>query len=135
MLLPASSRVTLNDLGVRRAGVPPTSEQMRDIIAAAIDSSAVEIYGFYSRKSVRKRWSKPDGMRSDFGQSYASDSLDRAAEYYGEEISCVNTAAKVAREMGVESPFVLSVGATPTAHAATQQSPAEHPNLEGELEL
>ena len=73
----------------------------------------------------------------DFGQSYASKSLDNAAEYYDGEIDCVNAAAKVARELGAKGPLVLSVGATPTAHAALQITTTEGkgPELEGELEL
>ena len=71
----------------------------------------------------------------DFGQSYASTSLDKATEYYDGEIECVNTAAKVARDIGGKDPFILSVGATPTAHASTQISATEQTGLEGELEL
>lgn len=70
----------------------------------------------------------------DFGQSYASKTLDKASEYYQGEIECVNSAAKVARALGAKGKFVLSVGATPTAHAATQTASINE-GLEGELEL
>ncbi|ORY22820.1 putative serine dehydratase domain-domain-containing protein [Naematelia encephala] len=106
------------DGGGRRAGAPPESEQMRSLIKACLASSAVDIYGFYSH----------------FGQSYASTSLDKATAYYHSEIECVNAAAKVARSLGANGQFVLSVGATPTAHAATQ-TPEDSENLQGELEL
>jgi len=35
----------------RRAGCPPDSEQMGDLLTALSNSSSVEIFGFYSRKS------------------------------------------------------------------------------------
>ncbi|RSH89097.1 hypothetical protein EHS25_002763 [Saitozyma podzolica] len=106
------------DGGGRRAGVPPQSEQMRDNIKAALASDHVEIYGFYSH----------------FGQSYASKSLSKASEYLSGEVECVNSAARVARDLGATNPFVLSVGATPTAHAATQGAGIDE-GLEGALEL
>jgi hypothetical protein len=34
----------------RRAGCPPDSEQMGDLLTALSNSSSVEIFGFYSRK-------------------------------------------------------------------------------------
>lgn len=71
---------------------------------------------------------------TDFGQSYASKSLDKATDFYHSEIECVNTAASVAREMGAQGKWVLSVGATPTAHAATQIKDGQM-DLHGELEL
>lgn len=74
-------------------------------------------------------------MFTDFGQSYASSSLGKASEYFDSEIECVNTAAKVARQLGSKDTFILSVGATPTAHAATQTSATEKKGLEGDLEL
>lgn len=77
----------------------------------------------------------PPDPPSDFGQSYASSSLEKASEYYDGEIECVNTAAQVARKLGAKESFVLSVGATPTAHAATQTSATGQMGLEGELEL
>ena len=71
---------------------------------------------------------------ADFGQSYASQSLDKATEFYHSEIECVNAAATVARGLGAKGQWVLSVGATPTAHAATQIKDGQM-DLEGELEL
>ena len=70
----------------------------------------------------------------DFGQSYASKSLGKATEFYHSEIDCVNAAATVARGLGAKGQWVLSVGATPTAHAATQIQDGKM-DLQGELEL
>lgn len=70
----------------------------------------------------------------DFGQSYASKTLSTATDFYHAEIECVNTAAKVARSSGAKGDWVLSVGATPTAHAATTID-EKSLQLEGELEL
>lgn len=71
----------------------------------------------------------------DFGQSYASDSLSAGSSYFAGEINCVQTAAKIARNLGAKGKWTLSVGATPTAHAAVQEAVKEHGPLEGELEL
>lgn len=71
----------------------------------------------------------------DFGQSYASDSLSAGSSYFAGEINCVQTAAKIARNLGAKGKWILSVGATPTAHAAVQEAVKEHGGLEGELEL
>jgi len=88
---------------------------------------------------------KDGSNESDFGQSYASKSLDKATEFYRSEIECVNAAALRAKSMGISlapktgngngnGKWILSVGATPTAHAATQIEGGEM-DLEGELEL
>jgi hypothetical protein len=74
----------------------------------------------------------------DFGQSYASKALSEATNFYHSEIECVNAAAKLARSMDISPSagrkWILSVGATPTAHAATQIEDGKM-DLEGELEL
>ncbi|WVF71093.1 hypothetical protein IAT40_005890 [Kwoniella sp. CBS 6097] len=133
------------DGGGRRAGVPPTSEQMKDLIKAIVNSTHVNIFGFYSH----------------FGQSYASDSLSKGSDYFAGEVECVSAAAKVASELGAAPPpsslssqgnyegaggdgaqvgsWVFSVGATPTAHAAVSESEgelsAQIEGLDGVLEL
>ncbi|RSH80215.1 hypothetical protein EHS25_007225 [Saitozyma podzolica] len=91
------------DGGGRRAGLPPKSADMRELISVALASDDVEIFGFYSH----------------FGQSYSSSCPDEAALFLEGEVSCVAYAAKVAIELGAAPtrPYVLSVGATPTAHA------------------
>jgi predicted RNase H-like HicB family nuclease len=71
----------------------------------------------------------------DFGQSYAAKTLDTATEFYHSEISCVNTAASRAKSMGLTGNWILSVGATPTAHAAGMTEHVKEDELEGALEL
>lgn len=79
------------------------------------------------------------GLTPDFGQSYASKDLAQAGKFYAGEIECVNDAATYARELGVSpspsTPWVLSVGATPTAHAAALGAAVPGGQLQGELEL
>lgn len=78
------------------------------------------------------------GLTADFGQSYASKDLAQAGTFYAGEIECVNDAARYARELGLTGNWVLSVGATPTAHAAALGASgqlASGEKLEGELEL
>ncbi|WVO15217.1 hypothetical protein L204_102866 [Cryptococcus depauperatus] len=108
------------DGGGKRAGAPPESQQMKDLILALIAAKDnVEIYGFYSH----------------FGQSYGSGSLEEGSSYFAGEIACVATAAKFARHAGAQGEWVLSVGATPTAHAAVQEAYKAHDGLEGKLEI
>jgi hypothetical protein len=38
-------------LTIRRAGCPPDSQQMKDLLRALSKSKAVELFGFYSRTS------------------------------------------------------------------------------------
>ena len=91
-------------------------------------SPAVSIYGFYCHA----------------GQSYASTSLDEASQFLSAELKAVNDAAEIAtsvisRMNTVSShniPFVLSVGSTPTAHAATPETKANLlSSLRGKLEI
>ncbi|ORX35544.1 hypothetical protein BD324DRAFT_59611 [Kockovaella imperatae] len=107
------------DGGGKRAGLPPQSQQMKELVEAVLACSAVSIFGFYSH----------------FGQSYASKSLDNASDYFKGEIECVNSAAQVARSLGAKGDWILSVGATPTAHAAVQETHQAMQGLEGALEL
>lgn len=75
---------------------------------------------------------------TDFGQSYQSRSLDKAGEFYAGEIECVNDAAAFARTLGVSGDWILSVGATPTAHAAVLGAGGKDASgaaLNGTLEL
>ncbi|KAM0746362.1 hypothetical protein T439DRAFT_319020 [Meredithblackwellia eburnea MCA 4105] len=106
------------DGGGKRAGLPPTSDAMAELIKKAVSSSAVEIFGFYSH----------------FGQSYASQGEEEAAAFFAGEVACVNSAAGVALSLGAKpaKPFTLSIGATPTAHAANQSNSGD---LNGKLEL
>lgn len=75
-------------------------------------------------------------LTADFGQSYASKDLDAAGKFYAGEIECVNDAATYARSLGLEGPLVLSIGATPTAHAAVLGADGvSGQDLQGSLEL
>ena len=77
-------------------------------------SPAITLHGFYGHA----------------GNSYGSKSLSEASEFLSKEVDSVNTAAKSALDMIVNSypdavvskPFVLSVGSTPTAHAASAET-------------
>lgn len=89
--------------GGERAGVRPESPELGEIIDAVVqDGKGVEVVGFYSH----------------FGQSYASEGEKDAGEYFAGEVECVTKAAAFARGRGARGPWVLSVGATPTVHAA-----------------
>ncbi|TYJ52111.1 hypothetical protein B9479_007291 [Cryptococcus floricola] len=107
------------DGGGRRAGAPPESEQMKDLLAAILAApEAISIFGFYSH----------------FGQSYASSSLAAGSSFFHAEIACTQTAAKLARSLGAQGDWVISVGATPTAHAAVQEAVTDL-KVDGKLEL
>jgi len=91
-------------------------------------SSTISIHGFYCHA----------------GQSYASTSLDEASQFLSEELQAVNAAAEIATSLIAQTstasshntPFVLSVGSTPTAHAATPETKAKlHSSLHGKLEI
>lgn len=95
---------------VSRAGVHPESQEFLDLIQSLLSSSAVSIHGFYSHAS----------------NSYGSTSLSEASSFLSGEVQIVNRAAELALKKIAEhpnvthctQPFVLSVGSTPTAHAA-----------------
>lgn len=91
-------------------------------------STAVSVYGFYGHA----------------GNAYASTSLDEAASFLSSEVEAVNTAAGLALAIlsgapelqAPTQPFVLSVGSTPTAHAASVDTKVKLSTLlHGSLEL
>ena len=119
------------ECGGKRAGLDPESSNFRTFIHTAQQSSFVSIYGFYSHA----------------GQSYASKSLAQADDFLTEELRVVQLACEVAMdvldfEAGSEAhtrsrhtcPFRLSVGATPTAHAA-RAAHTKAEKLSGTVEL
>lgn len=67
-------------------------------------------------------------------ESYASNSKEDAFDFLAGEVDCVTTAAKVALSLGARpaTPYTLSVGATPTAHAIDMLTAS---SLPGTLEL
>lgn len=100
----------------------------RGLLEAILASSVISIYGFYCHA----------------GQSYASTSLDEASQFLSAELQAVNDAAEIATSVIAQmntvsshnTPFVLSVGSTPTAHAATSETKAKiHSSLHGKLEI
>lgn len=91
----------------------PGTQQFLDLLQAVIASPAINLHGFYAHA----------------GTSYASKSLEEASGYLTAEISAVLDASQVARtylktssQSAPLSPFVLSVGSTPTAHAFSKEA-------------
>ncbi len=91
-------------------------------------SFAVSVHGFYAHG----------------GKAYGSTSLTDATSFLSSEVESVNTAAGMALGMLSNSPqrnyhtnpFVLSIGSTPTAHAAGDDAKAALAEvLNGKLEL
>jgi len=111
-----------------RAGLSPKHQVFQDLLKAILASPAISVYGFYCHA----------------GQSYASTSLDEASQFLSAELQAVNDAAEIATSVTAQintvsshnTPFVLSVGSTPTAHAATSETKAKiHSSLHGKLEI
>lgn len=88
------------------------------------------------------------GFYAHAGQSYASETASEAATFLTTEVKSVNEAASLADSIlgkGADTsrhstPFVLSVGSTPTAHSASLQPSSEtlkklNVELKGKLEL
>ena len=111
-----------------RAGVSPKHQVFPDLLRVILASPVVSIHGFYCHA----------------GQSYASTSLDEASQFLSVELQAVNDAAELATSVIAQAntvsrhnaPFVLSVGSTPTAHAATPETKAKlRTSLHGKLEI
>lgn len=112
----------------RRAGLVPSSPSFEALLTALFASPTVSIYGFYCHA----------------GQAYSSTSLNAATAFLSAEVDSVNTAAGLALSLlqgtptaaSTNIPFVLSVGSTPTAHAATAETKDQLSSLlNGTLEL
>ncbi|CEL55811.1 D-serine dehydratase OS=Schizosaccharomyces pombe (strain 972 / ATCC 24843) GN=SPAC1039,06 PE=3 SV=1 [Rhizoctonia solani AG-1 IB] len=111
-------------ISLRRAGVAPLSTELNGLIDTCISSASVNIHGFYAHA----------------GHSYASTSQDQAASNLHAELEAVNSAARHAipkyKSHGLSEPaFVLSVGATPTAHATSGDHIQIPTPLNGAIEL
>ena len=111
-----------------RAGLSPKHQVFQDLLMVILASPAISIYGFYCHA----------------GQSYASTSLGEASQFLSAELRAVNEAAEIATSVIAQTdtisshtaPFVLSVGSTPTAHAATPETKAKLlSSLHGKLEI
>ncbi|KAF9475980.1 hypothetical protein BDN70DRAFT_883004 [Pholiota conissans] len=114
--------------GQNRAGVIPGSSDFFGLLETSLKSPAIILHGFYGHA----------------GNAYGSTSLSEASEFLSKEVESVNDAAKSALELisstypnaVVSNPFVLSVGSTPTAHAASAEArKALSKILHGVLEL
>ncbi|KAJ7770550.1 putative serine dehydratase domain-containing protein [Mycena metata] len=116
------------DGGQRRAGMTTNSPLFAPFLKSLFESLAISVYGFYIHA----------------GNAYASTSASDADSFLSSEIHAVNEAAGIALPILAASsnpsahnqPFILSVGSTPTAHAATAESRQALSNLlHGKLEL
>ncbi|OJD10893.1 hypothetical protein AJ78_08216 [Emergomyces pasteurianus Ep9510] len=97
------------DTGNNRAGIPPDSQQFKDLVTA--------IYAAEHGKSVGVSLR---GFYSHLGHSYSSDSTNEALDYLAQEVERCEMAAVYASTVGEYSGrrFLLSVGATPTTTSA-----------------
>ena len=111
-----------------RAGLSPKHQVFQELLRAILASPSISIYGFYCHA----------------GDSYASTSLEEASQFLSAELQAVNDAAKIATSIITQmntvsshnTPFVLSVGSTPTAHAATPETKIRLLSaLRGKLEI
>jgi D-serine ammonia-lyase len=106
----------------------PASPFFESLLSVLFASPAISLYGFYCHA----------------GNSYASTSLPQASSILSAEVEAVNTAAGLALAVlsgspsygAQDQPFVLAVGSTPTAHAASAETKARLASLlNGTLEL
>lgn len=112
-------------LWARRAGLASDSAAFKALLLAILSTPAISIYGFYTHA----------------GQSYASTSLQEASSFLSAELEAVNAAAKLAQDLlsvtrlesNHQQPFILSIGATPTAHAFAKPTEKVLEQLRSEL--
>ncbi|KAF9270101.1 hypothetical protein L218DRAFT_1071590 [Marasmius fiardii PR-910] len=114
------------DGGQKRAGMTVDSPDFEPLIKALFSSPVVSVYGFYCHA----------------GNAYASTSFPEASSFLSSEVDTVNHAAGLALEilskagLKASGSLVLSVGSTPTAHAASVETRAKLTSLlHGTLEL
>ncbi|EWC44276.1 hypothetical protein DRE_01102 [Drechslerella stenobrocha 248] len=99
------------DTGCHRAGLEPNSEEFFELCKAALVAKNVSIYGLYAHA----------------GDSYSSHSEEDSQAYLSGEVTAVTdamvtlqrAAAAISADLAEQvaaRPYVLSVGATPTAH-------------------
>ena len=93
------------DCGTSRAGLPSDSSQLRDLIVEVLKQPTIDLFGFYCHA----------------GHSYGATNMESAQRVFETEISCALEAVTLAREHERElQKYTISVGATPTAHAAQE---------------
>lgn len=120
------------DSGYNRAGVTVRSSKLPELVRKISTSNRVAMWGVYAHA----------------GNAYGSKNLSTATSFLTEELQCTNEAAqivgKILQEQGNEIrhryPLVLSVGCTPTAHAANKAPSNDvlvrlRKELQGDLEL
>lgn len=115
------------DSGYRRAGLTIDSPALPKLVNKIIGGDLVAIWGVYSHA----------------GHAYGSSDVSQAEAFLSEEVKSVNEAAKIIRNLLSSSQkgerhrkkLMLSVGCTPTAHAAGKTSSNLARQLEGDLEL
>ncbi|KAL1981413.1 hypothetical protein VTN96DRAFT_2673 [Rasamsonia emersonii] len=107
------------DCGTRRAGLEPESQRLNELIQTGLEAENVNIYGFYCHS----------------GHSYASSSLQEAEGHLIHEIASAASAAKKCLSQQPNLELTVSVGATPTAHAASASVSQQLKDLPGQLEL
>ncbi|KAK9488548.1 hypothetical protein V1527DRAFT_433546 [Lipomyces starkeyi] len=106
--LPWSIFIKIN-VGDNRAGQTMGGSDLLEVIQQAVIAENIGLYGFYSHA----------------GGSYSSTSFDSASEFLDKEVRSVYEASALARSIILASEagqqrFVLSVGATPTAHTSAK---------------
>ncbi|VEU23124.1 DEKNAAC104071 [Brettanomyces naardenensis] len=118
--LPKWSLFVKINMGSDRAGFELESPELRKALKRILSSDSFELYGFYCHA----------------GHSYGCHSIEEAEKVLLDEINSANSAAKIAREYSEFIEPVLSVGATPTAHAAYLYSSSQiSEKVYGKIEL
>ncbi|PWN50903.1 hypothetical protein IE53DRAFT_386767 [Violaceomyces palustris] len=105
------------ETGSRRAGVVPDSPNLEKLLRVILASRHVSLHGFYAHA----------------GHSYDSRGMEESQDFLSKELSSGLEALEVSKRVMQEDasrsspvrkldsdPLVLSVGSTPTAHAASQ---------------
>jgi D-serine deaminase-like pyridoxal phosphate-dependent protein len=85
------------DVGARRAGLPGSSAELKDLVKVVEASAAVNLKGFYCHAN----------------HSYACCTIEGARSMLQDEIEGVLQGASI---LPSTRPLILSIGATPTAH-------------------
>ncbi|ROT40491.1 hypothetical protein SODALDRAFT_97330 [Sodiomyces alkalinus F11] len=102
------------DVGTRRAGIPPSSPRLADLVRRAETSTAVNVLGFYAHA----------------GHSYSSRSQDAAQAALSTEAEGVLQAAGL---LPADRAVLVSIGSTPTAHVVRSLQVAAPRNVALEL--
>lgn len=88
------------DVGSKRAGIPPTSPRLAQLVRRATASPSVDVLGFYAHA----------------GHSYGSRSVEAAEAFLADEADALVEAAHMLQK---QPKVILSIGSTPTAHVVS----------------